>query len=70
VQHTFKLSDPLTCWNWKEKRKKRRRRKKTEEGKKTWKKEDEIRMVASKVPMLTPKDPWIFWCKTTQNYPF
>jgi hypothetical protein len=19
--------------------------------------------------ILTPKDPWVFWCKTTQNYP-
>jgi hypothetical protein len=19
--------------------------------------------------LLTPKDPWVFWCKTTQNYP-
>jgi hypothetical protein len=20
--------------------------------------------------ILTPKDPWVFGCKTTQNYPF
>jgi hypothetical protein len=19
--------------------------------------------------VLTPKNPWVFWCKTTQNYP-
>jgi hypothetical protein len=22
------------------------------------------------VQLLTPKDPWVFGCKTTQNYPF
>jgi hypothetical protein len=27
-------------------------------------------MLITKPIALTPKDPWVFWYKTTQNYPF
>jgi hypothetical protein len=27
-------------------------------------------LYGKQIPNLTPKDPWVFGCKTTQNYPF